>query len=68
MHVQSWMNLAERAAPGGHMLFLEDGPEIFGAEQSEEDHGEVLERMYASGCRSIDQARATAEQAEELRR
>jgi hypothetical protein len=62
-HVGSWMNLAENAALAGHMLYLEDGPEIVDPEQ-EKDQDEVLVNMYAPGCTSADQARLTTEQAE----
>jgi hypothetical protein len=41
------------------MLHLENGPEILDFEQPEEDHGDVLEKMHASGCGSLDQARLT---------
>jgi hypothetical protein len=47
------MNLAERTALAGHVLFMENGPEILDSEQPEED--------------VLDQARLTADQDEELR-
>jgi hypothetical protein len=49
------------------MLCMEDGEEL-DPWQPKEDQGEELENMCASGCASIDQARLTDEQAEELRR
>jgi hypothetical protein len=54
-HVVSWVNLAEYAALAGHMLYLEDGPDVMDLEQ-EKDQGEVLENMYAPGCTSANQA------------
>jgi hypothetical protein len=42
------------------MLFLENGPEISDSEQAEEDHGDELEDLDASGCDLLDQARITA--------
>jgi hypothetical protein len=33
----------------GHMIFLENVPEVADSEQPEEGHGQVLEGMSASG-------------------
>jgi hypothetical protein len=62
-HAASWTNLAEHAALAGHMLYLEDGPEILDPEQKEE-----LENMYAPACASLEQVRLTAEHVVELQR
>jgi hypothetical protein len=66
-HVASWTNLAEHAALAGHMLYLEDCPDVTHPDQ-ENDQGKILENMYAPGCTSADQARLTTEQEDELRR
>jgi hypothetical protein len=68
LHGSSWMNLAGHAALAGRSLFREDGPEILDQAKSEEDHGDVVEIIYASGCNSFDQSRLTEERTAELRR
>jgi hypothetical protein len=40
-----------------HSLVLEDVPEIFGPGQEGEDHGDVLEGMYAPCCTTLEQSR-----------
>jgi hypothetical protein len=59
MNVASWMDLAEITALAGHMMFLEDTPDVLDPDRPEEDHGEVIQGIYASDCNSIDQARLT---------
>jgi hypothetical protein len=49
MNVASWMNFAEHAGLGVRTLYLENSPEVSDSEQPEEDHGDVLENMYAFG-------------------
>jgi hypothetical protein len=66
--VQELITLGEYATLGGHTLLLEDGPEITDERQVVEYPGDVLYGMFAPGCDSLNQARLTQEQAEELRR
>jgi hypothetical protein len=50
MNVASRMNLAGHAVLEICTLYLANGPAILDSEQPEEDHGYVLENMYAFGA------------------
>jgi hypothetical protein len=62
------MNLVDHGTSAGHMLCIENRPEISDSGQQEQDDGDVLETIYVSGRNSLDQVRLTDEQPEELRR
>jgi hypothetical protein len=57
--VDSWMVLAVNAALSAHEFICEDGLELPEEKEQEaaQEGGEVLEGMYAQGCKSLDQAR-----------
>jgi hypothetical protein len=46
-YICGWVYIGQVAAISGHSLILEDGPEVFGPEDPEEDYGDVLEGMHA---------------------
>jgi hypothetical protein len=56
--VDGWLLLAENAALSAPGFICEDGPELPKEEGQEaaQEVGEVLERMYAPGCESMEQA------------
>jgi hypothetical protein len=57
VYVEEWVNVSQDAALGGHSVIDEDGPEVCGAEQAEEEHGDSLTGMYAPGTSSLEQSR-----------
>jgi hypothetical protein len=57
-NVDSRMLLAENAALSAHPFICEDGPEIPNAHGPyAEVGGQILERMYAQGCSSLQDSR-----------
>jgi hypothetical protein len=57
--VDSWMLLAENASLSAHGFICEDGPELpkEKGQEAAQEGGETLERMYAQGCDSLEQAK-----------
>jgi hypothetical protein len=63
--VNSWMLLAQSAAMGAHSMIVEDGPEL--PEEKgpcAQEGGEVLQGVFAPGCKSLEESRIEKGQGE----
>jgi hypothetical protein len=67
--IGEWMIMAARVATGGRRRVLEDGPDVMNSDDEDsrvEEHGDKLTGCFV-GCSSLEDARMTEQQAQELR-